>query len=121
MYTKGKDSLETADSHKSRQLARHDVQRGSRHEATDSRRGNELDEPAQMEKTDSKDDETADESDGGCDLRTGPFVGMGLVDEFDDLGYGEGHDSHGTDRHIFGSCEELSPRSKYDIDDDMVK
>ena len=60
-----------------------------------------------MEKTDSKDDETADESDGGCDLRTGPFVGMGLVDEFDDLGYGEGHDSHGTDGDILRSREEL--------------
>lgn len=60
-----------------------------------------------MEKTNPKDDETADEGDGGRDLRTGPFVGMGLVDVFDDLGDGEGHDSHGTDGDILRSREEL--------------
>ena len=104
---KGKDPLETTDSHESRQLARHDVQRGSRHEATDSRRGNELDEPAQMQEADAENDETADKGHRGRNLRSVPLVGMARVDESNDLGDGERHDGDRPNGHVLGSREEL--------------
>ena len=105
--TRPPDSLEATDPQKARKLTRHNVERGSRHKATDRRRGYELDEPAQMEQANSEDNEPANECDGGGDLRTGPFIGMGLIDVLDDLGDGEGHDSHGADGHVFRSREEL--------------
>ena len=48
-----------------------------------------------------------DESYGGGNLRALPFVGMGSLHVFDDLRYGQGHDGHGSDRHILGGGKEL--------------
>ena len=90
-------SLKTAKAQKARNLAGDDTERGSRHEATDRRCGNELDEPAESKKTDAEDNETTNESDGGRDLRMRPLVGVCFRNVLDDLGNRERHDSDGTD------------------------
>ena len=48
-----------------------------------------------------------DEGHGGGNLWVLPCVGMGSLHVLDDLRYSQGHDSHGTDRHVLGSGEEL--------------
>ena len=81
--------LETTDPHETRELPRDDVERGSCNEATNSWRRDELDKPTEMKQPNPKNNETADECDGGSDLWTVPCVRMSLVDVLDNLGDSE--------------------------------
>jgi hypothetical protein len=117
-------SLESSYAHQTGDLADGDGDGGTGHETAYGRSGDELDDPTESQKAYAKDDEPLwqrmrglvqkrragthrDESDGCGDLWASPFVGVGMLYMFNDLSYGQGHDSHGADRHILGSGEEL--------------
>ena len=48
-----------------------------------------------------------DESYGSGNLRALPSVVVGSLHVLNDLGYGQGHDGRGSDRHILGGGKEL--------------
>ncbi len=79
------DLLKAGLAHQACNLTSNNVDGRAGHESTDSRRGDELDNPTQAEKTNTKNDEAGNKGYCSCYLRASPDIGMFLINMGDDL------------------------------------
>lgn len=95
-----------------------DCQGRACHEPSDSRRGDELDEPAQTKQTKTEDDEATDEGERDSDLDIIPAIAVVLLNGGDNVGNLERHHSDWTNRYILGCGKELDGMSETATDRD---
>jgi hypothetical protein len=101
-------SLEsTRDPEQARYLPGHNANRAAGHEAAHSRRRDKLDDAADPEQTDTKDDEAADKGKRDCDFWTSVDAGVSFLDVLDHVGDLERHDCDGADGDVLGCGKEL--------------
>lgn len=102
------NSLESGDTHETRDLTCHNVDSRAGHESADRWERYELDDPTEPKKTDAQHNKSTNEGEGSSNLGAFPFVWMCALYSFDDLRDCKRHDCNGTDGHILRCSEELS-------------
>jgi len=111
-------SVEASDTHESWNLASSDADGRTSHETADGGGGDELDDPAEAEETDTEDDEARDDGETASDSRVVPLVWMGRMYVLDDVGDGDGHDCDWADGDILRGCKKAVDE---DTDERRVK